>query len=40
MQRVEHESKNGTQIGEDRTRFVLTEICERLSIDDLEGSYQ
>jgi hypothetical protein len=40
MQRVEHKSKNTTPIGEDRTRFLLTEICERLSIDDIEGYYQ
>jgi len=40
MQRVEHESKITTQNGEDRTRYVLTEICEKLSIDDLEGSFQ
>lgn len=40
MQRVEHHSKNITPIAEDRTRFVLVEICEALAIDDLEGSFQ
>lgn len=40
MQRVERKSRNNALIGKDSTRFVLVEICERLSIDDLEGSFQ
>ncbi len=40
MQRVEHKSRNNAIVGEDSTRFVLVEICETLSIDDLEGSFQ
>jgi hypothetical protein len=40
MQRVEHHSENTTRLGEDRSRFVLVEICEALAIDDLEGSFQ
>ncbi len=40
MQRVEHGSKGSIQDDERRTSLVLTEICNQLSIDDLEEPYQ